>query len=294
MTLSQVECFMVLSQRLNFTQAADALFMAQPALSRTISALEKELEVQLFTRSSHAVSLTPAGNAFLKECPTILDSYHRSVTSARLARDGYRGSLKFGVLRDSFQPSVVDICRAMRETCPDIHIFLEPRSHSELHRHFWAGDLDVIVNFGSDAPMKETESIVLRRDRQCVVVPIDSPLAAERSLRMEDLRKEKFVAMSRTSSQSGHDFLWRIAGDAGFVPNVVAETDHVPSLLMMVACGVGVTTITEDLQYLTQGRVAFVPLVGVPLSSHALIWMRGNENPSLPYFLDVVQKITSP
>ena len=61
MTLNQLECFMVLAQRLNFTQAADDLFMAQPALSRLISALEKELDLQLFYRNSRSVALTPAG-----------------------------------------------------------------------------------------------------------------------------------------------------------------------------------------------------------------------------------------
>ena len=54
MTLNQLECFMVLAQRLNFTQAADDLFMAQPALSRLISALEKELDLQLFYRTPAA------------------------------------------------------------------------------------------------------------------------------------------------------------------------------------------------------------------------------------------------
>ena len=57
MTLNQLECFMVLAQRLNFTQAADDLFMAQPALSRLISALEKELDLQLFYRNSRSVAL---------------------------------------------------------------------------------------------------------------------------------------------------------------------------------------------------------------------------------------------
>ena len=59
MNLEQIESFLVLAQRLNFTQAANDLFMAQPALSRLIAALEKELEVQLFHRNSRGVSLTP-------------------------------------------------------------------------------------------------------------------------------------------------------------------------------------------------------------------------------------------
>lgn len=69
MTLTQLESFLILAQRLNFTQAADDLFISQPALSRMISALEQEVGLQLFYRSSRSVSLTPAGRAFAQQCP---------------------------------------------------------------------------------------------------------------------------------------------------------------------------------------------------------------------------------
>ena len=52
--------------------------MAQPALSRLISALEKELDLQLFYRNSRSVALTPAGTVFFKKCPKILDEYRGS------------------------------------------------------------------------------------------------------------------------------------------------------------------------------------------------------------------------
>ena len=69
LTFYQLECFMILAQRLNFTQAAEELFMAQPALSRLISALEQELDIQLFYRNSRSVTLTPAGTAFYSGAP---------------------------------------------------------------------------------------------------------------------------------------------------------------------------------------------------------------------------------
>lgn len=289
MTLNQLECFTVLAQRLNFTQAADDLFMTQPALSRTISALEQELDVQLFYRNSRSVSLTPAGTVFLQECPAILESYRHSLESARLAQQGYIGQISLGVLRDAFDPLVVDLCRAMGEAYPKVRVLLREYSHSQLFRRFSDGKLDAIVNFGMDLIPGETESVVLSRNQQCVVVSAGSPLARRPHIRMEELREEKFIAMSRTASQPGHDFLWKMAADAGFVPNVVAEANYLQSLLMLVACGVGVTTLTDDLAYLSQGRTAFVPLLGVPLSPHTLIWRRDDPNPSLPFLAEIAR-----
>ena len=71
---------------------------------------------------------------------------------------------------------------------------------------------------------------------------------------------------------------------------MAAEANYVPSLLMLVACGIGVSTLTENLEYLSQRMVSFIPLVGVPLSCHAFSWRRDSQNPSLPFLLDVVRK----
>ena len=290
MTLTQLESFLVLAQRLNFTQAAEDLFISQPALSRMISALEQELGIQLFYRSSRSVSLTPAGRSFAQECPRILDSFRAGVDAAMLAQQGFRGEVSVGILRDTFDSNAVQIYQRMAEEYPKIHIAFQELSHSDLIRAFMAGELDAIINYGEPLSQEETESIVLRRDRQCAVVPLRSPLAQMHSLRMEDLRDEDFVVMSRISSLPGHGLVWKMAAEAGFVPRVAAEANYVPSLLMMVACGMGVSTLTDNLEYLAEGMVRFIPLVGVPLSFHAFTWRRDNRNPSLPFLLEVVRQ----
>lgn len=290
MTLNQLESFLVLAQRLSFTQAAEDLFISQPALSRMISALEQELGLQLFYRSSRSVSLTPAGRAFAKECPRILDSYRSGVDAALLAQRGFRGRVTVGILRDTFDSSAVRIYQEMGREYPQIHLVFEEFSHSNLIRSLMAGEVDAVINSGEALPQEEVESIILRRDRQCAVVPVNSPLAQMRSLRMEDLKDESFVVMSRTSSLPGYGLVWKMAADAGFMPKVAAEADHVPSLLMLVACGIGVSTLTDNLEYLSQEMVSFIPLVGVPLSCHAFAWRRDNRNPSLPFLLETVRK----
>lgn len=291
MTLNQLESFVVLAQRLNFTQAADDLFISQPALSRMISALEQELGLQLFYRSSRSVSLTPAGRAFAQECPRILDNCRAGVDAALLAQQGYRGDVTVGILRDTFDASAVRIHQRMAEEYPKIHLTFQEYSHSDLVRSLLAGELDAIINTGEALSSEDTDSIVLRRDRQCAVVPTGSPLASMRSLRMEDLRDENFVVMSRTSSLPGYGLVWKMAADAGFMPKVAAEANYVPSLLMLVACGVGVSTLTDNLEYLSQEMVSFIPLVGVPLSCHSFTWSRDNQNPSLPFLLELVRRM---
>lgn len=177
----------------------------------------------------------------------------------------------------------------MERRYPEVRLLLREYSHSQLIRRFLDGELDAIFNFGSEAMPPEVESLVLRRDHQCVVVPPHSPLALERSLRMEDLKGEKFIAMARSASQPGHDFLWRITAEAGFVPEIVAEVGHVPHPADAGGLRPGDQYPDQRLRVSDPRPVTFVPLVGVPLSSHSLSWRRGSANPSLPLLVDTVR-----
>lgn len=75
MTIFQLECYYALAQSLNFTQTASQQYITQPALSRSISSLEKELGIKLVNRTTHTVSLTPAGRVFAEECRKIISTY---------------------------------------------------------------------------------------------------------------------------------------------------------------------------------------------------------------------------
>lgn len=79
MTIFQLECYYALAQSLNFTQTASQQYITQPALSRSISSLEKELGIKLVNRTTHTVSLTPAGRVFAEECRKIISTYQDGV-----------------------------------------------------------------------------------------------------------------------------------------------------------------------------------------------------------------------
>lgn len=154
---------MVLAQRLNFTQAADDLFMAQPALSRLISALEKELDLQLFYRNSRSVALTPAGTVFFKKCPKILDEYRGSVVAARLAQEGYRGSLTLGIMRDTFEPKLPTLYQRFRTAYPHVSLLIRGYSHSSLLSALERGEVDAILNYMPMPSGQESPSILLQK-----------------------------------------------------------------------------------------------------------------------------------
>ena len=103
MTIFQLECFCALADSLNFTQTANAMFITQPALSRAISSLEQELQLTLLQRTTHSVTLTPAGKIFSRECQKLLKDLQRVSERARSAQTGQIGSVRIGFQRDNFE-----------------------------------------------------------------------------------------------------------------------------------------------------------------------------------------------
>ena len=290
MNLFQMECFLALSQSLNFTQTAEELFITQPTLSRSIAAMEQELGMQLLRRSTKAVELTAAGERFAVSCAGLLEQYHRGIEEAKLARDGSRGSLKLGIQQDAFEPFIVDLVRRFEAEHPEIALQLRFSALQKLQKGLHSGDLDLMIGAES-CNLPNPGTLLLSERAECAVLPPEHPLAGRASLRMEELRQERFVAMSPTVSASGYALLLKYASDAGFTPDIVATAQEVPSLMMLAACGVGITVLYRDLEQSAQGRLRFVPLEGVAPFRRWLLWNRDSQNPALAAFLRSAQGI---
>jgi DNA-binding transcriptional LysR family regulator len=284
MNTFHAECFLALSRSLNFTQTSEEMFISQPTLSRNIAALEQEIGVQLLVRNTKTVELTPAGRVFADFCAGSLDALRHSVEEARLARDGITGSLKLGIQQDTFEPFSVDLIRRFRRDHPGIELEIRPYSLSRMVQKLNAGKVDLIIGPGK-SNLKQPGSLLLNERPECAVLPPEHPLAARECLRIEELREENFVAMSPTASTSGHYLLLKYAEDAGFLPRIVATADCVPTLMMMVACGIGISVLYRDLAISTHHRLSFVPLEGLPSFKRYLMWDEENRNPALNAFL---------
>lgn len=91
MTIAQMSHFYALCQSGSYTQAAKQLYITQPALSKSIAALESELNLRLVERSTRTVALTAAGEEFARACEEMLEVYRKGVNNARTAAGDISG-----------------------------------------------------------------------------------------------------------------------------------------------------------------------------------------------------------
>ena len=98
MRTEQLRYFLSVARHRNFTEAAREFYLTQPAITHQISALERELDAQLFVRTTRSVSLTRAGELFLEDAKLILDQEARALERLRQLEGSDRMELKIGYL----------------------------------------------------------------------------------------------------------------------------------------------------------------------------------------------------
>jgi len=283
MNQDHIRCFRTVAECLNYTQAAAALFITQPALSRTIQLLEDEIGAKLFVRTTHKVTLTAAGEVFYSRSKQILDAMALGIEDARLADKRFVGRITLGFYCDQFDARITRIVNSFRKLYPDIAIHMQDYRPEDMIAAFEENEIDVA--FG---PMvvksPKAERLVIGRLRECVVLPLEHPLARRASVRLTELKDENFVALRHSALSADYSSVVRVASVAGFVPKIVASASLIPGVLMLVACGLGVTVLPNPCGALSEWEVVFVPIEGFPEVEEHLVWRSDKTNPCVRLF----------
>lgn len=119
--LRHLRYFIAVAEELHFGRAAERLNISQPPLSQQIQALETSIKAQLLARNNRNVSLTPAGNMFLKEAYQILAQVDAAATKAARMQQGELGEISIGFTSTTpFMRKVTLSLRQFRERYPDV------------------------------------------------------------------------------------------------------------------------------------------------------------------------------
>jgi DNA-binding transcriptional LysR family regulator len=133
MELRQLRYFVAVAEELHFGHAAQRLRIAQPALSRQIQALEKDLLVQLLFRNRRRVQITPAGQVFLERARLILARADEAILAAQRAGGGVSGTLNLGFVGSATYDVLPGVLREFLQAAPHVDLTLsEMTVHAQL------------------------------------------------------------------------------------------------------------------------------------------------------------------
>jgi len=257
MELRQLKAFAETAQSGSITGAAKALRVTQPALSRQIKALEEELEVALFVRGAHSVTLTPAGELLRGEVSKLLKFCDGMV--AKVRAEGACEPLRIG-----YSPSLAgDFLSVAIQRFSQIHervrVSLNDWSSAEMRAGLAAGKLDLIlaVPCGPEAIRWEP----LREFGWRVLLPASHPLAAKSELAASDLDGQRLLLFERENYPDYWDLVTGFFRDHEMQAKVAGEYDGILSLAAAVEGGLGVALVAETSPLEASRRLALRPLV---------------------------------
>ena len=124
MNSRQMQYVVELAKDRNVSQTAERLGITQPALSKHILTLEKGLGVKLFDRSTSPMSLTAAGEHFVREAQELLYREEQMVRSLEAYKSGESGRLHIGISPFRSLYMIPDIIRQVREKYPEVEVVL--------------------------------------------------------------------------------------------------------------------------------------------------------------------------
>jgi DNA-binding transcriptional LysR family regulator len=245
MELRQVRYVEAVARHLNFTRAAEELFVAQPALSLQIQRLEAEFGVQLFERTTRQVRLTDAGRAFLSSAQRLLaevddlDARLRDVTDASVGR--VRLAAQQSVTACGALPALLAEFKSRR---PGIDVVLCEEPGGDIASVLREGRLDLALaqfddaNETSDRGDLEVEP--LYREELVLAVAPDHPLPTG-LLSWPDLAAEPFIAFNEPAGL--RRTLERACADGGFTPRIGYESIALSSIRAIASAGLGVALL---------------------------------------------------
>jgi len=145
MDLKLLRNFLQIAELESFTKAAAVLHIAQPALSRQVGQLERELGTRLFIRNERGVRLTEAGALFRQRASGLIDDFQRLRHEVSLLADEPAGELTFGVPPSMHDTITLPLIRAYRERFPRVLLRVVEGLSVTLNEGVHTGKLDLAI-----------------------------------------------------------------------------------------------------------------------------------------------------
>ncbi len=236
MDLLQLKYFKTVARLENVTKAANELYIAQPALSKNISQLEKELGINLFDRNGKYIKLNEYGKLFLAKVDIALNALEdgkREITDLQ--------GKEFGEIQLIFLAASTIIPDLLSDFCK-----LHPNIRFQLFQHFPSevgnSDFDLCIS-ASHFEKQSENSMVLLNEEVYFAVPLNHPLSNRKSVSLKEVENENFISLKEGKP------LRKITDDyckkAGFKPKIIFESDDPATVRQLIKAGQGVAFIPQ-------------------------------------------------
>lgn len=275
MRIHYIREFLVLTETLNYTEAAKRLHITQPALSKHVDAMEKILGVRLLARSSAGVRLTAEGEGFRKDAVRIVSEYDYALEKIEARKRRSSTVVRIGYLRDAARRVLLPLHAWFKKYHPDVELRFLSVEYMRLPEDLRTRQADVIITMDDDPSLRaECETVPLYDDTFVAAVAPWHRLAQRDSVKLADLEGERLLVPSRHVWPNIRSFF-----DSRCSADLLANSrrmSDVDTLFFLIESGQGVAVVTSHNRYVYGGKVKFLPLdePDVPTFPVSALWLK--------------------
>ncbi len=279
MTLTELRYIVAVARERHFGRAAEACFVSQPTLSVAVKKLEDELDVKLFERGTTDISVTPLGEAIVRQAQSVLEQAAAVKEIAKRGKDPLAGPLTLGIIYTIGPYLLPELVKQAIARSPQMPLILQENFTARLLEMLRTGEIDCAI-MAEPFPDAGLATAALYDEPFLIAVPASHPLAKRKSVSAEELKKETMLLLG-----TGHCFrdhvldvcpeYARFSSDAEGIRKSF-EGSSLETIKHMVASGMGITVLPLlSVPSQPQTHVRYLKFAGAPPTRRVVLaWRR--------------------
>lgn len=280
--------FITVAEELNFSKAAEKLYMSQPPLSNQIKALERELDTLLFVRGGRFLQLTESGKLYYRHAKEILALADKASSEVKALGKGMTGKISIGLVEGAAPNIASKWIESFVHIFPGIRFKIVDGNSDELVDKLRSGliDLAVITN-----PCDHTllNCIKVGQERITAFMSKDNPLAQlpESTIALSCLKNQPLLVPSR---KSYIDMIYDWFKEIESIPNIICEMDNYLDVVALSESNIGISLFPRT-SYVFNSQIVTKEVVDSErYVDYMFVWLKGKPL-SLAYetFIDYVK-----
>ena len=261
MELRQLESFLAVAELLHFRRAASRVHLSQPALSRQIQQLERELGAALFQRAPGRVALTDAGRALHAHATRALEELRAARAAVAQTGGGPQGHLGLACFDSASTYLVPELLSRLVARYPRVSLSVATLGTRDALRELREGGVDAAI-ITLPVTARDLDILPLYREQLVAALPPAHPLAPRRSISVQALAPERLVTFLAGQNNTRR-LIDDAFGAAECEPRTVIELESVQAIKDAVRAGLGVAILGE---MTLSGRARDTGLLARPLA----------------------------
>lgn len=234
LNLYQLKAFFTVAQTLNYTEAAEKLFLTQSAVSHAVAKLGKNVKDPLFKRDSNGLSLTETGQILYKTCETVFYELERGEERIAAARNTSLGVIRLGATVEFGTTLLLKYMKGFIKANPDVHVDFQFRH--ELLKPLMKDDLDIIIDCGNHKTEGVEKASLFREEYAVIASP--EFLAKNRVKTPADLSACNILSMDKSGRWWGNLMNALPPADRPKFTNIT-EINHIRGIITAAVEGMG-------------------------------------------------------